>query len=211
MQPPALPHSPVPSPLSDFNLADYANSMTLTALVSLSGVEQTSGTLTGFVGTTVRGLQGTPSNPPFGPYTDKAIFLIMLFSDIEGETFRFTFFTGSATVQITETLIGETDGSIGSVIDPFLMTNNPLQPPPSAPFLGTTLISNTALCNSRDENGYVSFYENWISYNPLNQDCKAYFSGSWRLIDLQNCVDKGCVGSTSMNCVLPTPIYVSGC
>ena len=57
-----------------FNPAAYANSMTLTFLVTIGGVRQTSGTLVAYVGTTVSGMQDETSIPPFGAYARQAMY-----------------------------------------------------------------------------------------------------------------------------------------
>ena len=114
----------------------YANTMVMSALVTLGGVEQASGVLTAFAGTDVRGLQDTPSIPPFGPYVGKAIFQITLYADVAGEMMSFTFFTGSVTVSLAETFTFSINGNAGSVVDPFLLSGtlaSATMPPPSPP------------------------------------------------------------------------------
>ena len=69
--------------------------MVMTALVTLSGVAQSSGALTALVGTEVRGAQDTPSLPPFGPYAGQAVFQITLYAEAGGETVAFVFYTSS--------------------------------------------------------------------------------------------------------------------
>ena len=48
--------------------------MTLTFLVTIGGVRQTSGTLVAYVGTTVSGMQDETSIPPFGAYARQAMY-----------------------------------------------------------------------------------------------------------------------------------------
>ena len=72
------------APPIDFNPSDFANTMAVTALVTLGTTPQSSGTLTAYVGTAVRGLQDTPSSPPFGPYAGKALFQITTYADSAG-------------------------------------------------------------------------------------------------------------------------------
>ena len=106
---------------------------------------------------------------------------------------------------------------IRDIAAPPLSPSSPPSPSPSPPpaFFGTTLIGNSDLCNARDVNGYVSFYENRISHDPLKareMRCTAYFSGSWKQIPYQNCVNIDCLDpSSSSNCHPATPFYVSGC
>ena len=69
--------------------------MAMTALVTLSGFDQSSGTLTAYVGTEVRGVQETSATAPFGPYVGKPTFQILIFGDVDGETLSFTFTTGT--------------------------------------------------------------------------------------------------------------------
>ena len=83
--PPPAPSLPlVPASLSStFHLSQHNSSMTVAALVMLRGVEQSSGTLTAFVGTAVRGEQDTSSTLLFGPYAGKSVFQIIVFASPE--------------------------------------------------------------------------------------------------------------------------------
>ena len=110
--------------------------MAATALVSVGGVEQSSGVLVAMVGTEVRGVQETASTPPFGPYAGKALFQITLYAESGGETMSFQFHTGSATVSLTETQVFAVNGNEGSVVAPLLLTGTAAAsspPPPSPP------------------------------------------------------------------------------
>ena len=49
-----------------------------------------------YVGTAVRGVQGTTSMPPFGPYAGKAMFQITIYANGDGETLSFTYQIGRA-------------------------------------------------------------------------------------------------------------------
>ena len=138
---PLSPPAPMPPPF-EFNPRDFANSMALTALVTLSSVDQLSGTLTAFSGTQVRGVQDTPSQAPFGPYAGKATFQITIFGDSDGELLSFTFFTGSSVSTLAETLAFVVNGNVGNVVSPFLLTGvlpvsspPPPVPPPPVPLL----------------------------------------------------------------------------
>ena len=53
------------------NAADFANSMTLTAVIEVNGIEPPAGTLAAFVGSECRGVQAAPLSPPFGPFAGK--------------------------------------------------------------------------------------------------------------------------------------------
>ena len=111
--------------------------MVMTALVSLSGVAQSSGVLVALVGTEVRGSQDSPSLPPFGPYAGQSLFQITLYADEGGETVDFQFYTSSgATVPLVETLTFVVNGNVGNVITPHLLTGvlvSSSPPPPSPP------------------------------------------------------------------------------
>ena len=58
------PSGPPPPALFEFNPADYASTMSLTAAVTLSGVEHSTGTLAAFAGTEVRGMQDSVTSLP---------------------------------------------------------------------------------------------------------------------------------------------------
>ena len=89
--------------------------MTVTALVTVGGVEQSSGTLFAVVGTEVRGVQDTPSTPPFGPYFGRPLFQITIYADDAGETVGFVFLGGSSggVVTMAETLTFQINGNVG--------------------------------------------------------------------------------------------------
>jgi hypothetical protein len=123
--------------------------MAVTALVTLSGIEQSSGMLTAYAGTAVRGVQDTPSMPPFGPYTGKAMFQITIYANGGGDTMSFTFVTGGVATSLAETLAFTINSNVGSVLTPFSLTSAlvastppPNSPPPSPPAEAAC----TALC-----------------------------------------------------------------
>ena len=105
--------------------------MTLTTLVVIDGEPQSAGTLTATVGSEVRGVQDTPSFPPFGPYTGQPMYQITLYADDPGETLSFSFYNGrSALISLDETLVFEVNGNLGSVVAPLELTGS--TPSPSA-------------------------------------------------------------------------------
>ena len=109
--------------------SDFSDTMTLTALVSVGGVEQTSGTLGVFVGTQVRGVQSTLSSPPFGAYAGKSLFQATAYANAGGETLTFKFHDGSRTADLTETLAFVVNGNQGSVMDPMSLSAARSAPP----------------------------------------------------------------------------------
>ena len=88
----AAPPSSAPR---SFNPADYEKSLTLVALITINGVDQASGTLTAFASTEVRGVLATPTRPPFGPYTNKMLYHMIVYANGDGETISFLFDHGS--------------------------------------------------------------------------------------------------------------------
>ena len=108
--------------------------MTLSAVVSLSGVVQPSGTLVAVVGTVVRGLQDTPSTPPFGPYADKAVYQITTYADNDGDTIGFEFVVAwGSLVPLVGTLTFTVNANVGTVVAPFVLTGDLPEAPPPAP------------------------------------------------------------------------------
>ena len=118
-------------------LSQFSNTMTVTALVTLSGIDQSSGTLTALVGTQVRGVQDTLSTPQFGPYMGTALFQIIIYSNGDGETLSFTFVSGGVVASLSETLGFTINGNVGNVQSPFLLTSVSSPPPPVLPSLET--------------------------------------------------------------------------
>ena len=104
--------------------------MSLTAVVTIGGIRQGSGTLTAFVGSVVRGVQNVTSTPPFGPYVGVALFQMILYADAGGETVSFRFDDGEATTAMAETLVFTVNGNVGTVLEPFELTGALQSPSP---------------------------------------------------------------------------------
>ena len=54
--------------------------MALTALVTIGGVAQPTGTLVAYLDTSVRGMQSETSLPPFGPYKGQPLYQMMIYA-----------------------------------------------------------------------------------------------------------------------------------
>ena len=116
------------------SFTQFSNSMTVTALVSLGGAVQASGALAAYVGTEMRGLQGTASAPPFGPYAGVFLFQITLYAEAGGDVLGFRFVLGGSTSVLAETLTFEVNGNVGSVVAPMVLTDEAaVSPAPPAP------------------------------------------------------------------------------
>jgi hypothetical protein len=96
--------------------------MTLSALVTIGGTDQASGTLGAFAGNDCRGLREGGTSPPFGPYASKSIYQITLYASAGGETIAFQFKVGTTITALSETLAFVVNGNQGSVMTPFLLT-----------------------------------------------------------------------------------------
>jgi hypothetical protein len=107
------------------NPSDFSDTMTMSALVKINGVVQSSGTLASFVGPEVRGVQATTSTPPFGPFAGKAMFQITNYANEGGEllTFKFSGINGVNT--LTPKKPFAINENIGSVTDPVVLENEP--------------------------------------------------------------------------------------
>ena len=127
------PSPSLTSNLATFNPNQYSNTMTISALVNISGIVQMNGTLVVVdeVGG-VRGIQSVPSIPTFGPFANLAIFQIMAYGDSSGETtlhFQFHLFmaannaqdmiTKEVTIVIVETVQFSVNGNVGNAVAPF--------------------------------------------------------------------------------------------
>ena len=134
-QRPSSPMTPAPAGsmepvinVSDFNAAQYANTMTMSALVNVSGAVQTNGSLVAIEQTvdTIRGVQNIPSFPPFGTYADQAIFLITLYGEggHSNDTLRFVFVSGvdQQVAYLQETVSFVVNDNLGSVLAPIVLT-----------------------------------------------------------------------------------------
>ena len=87
--------------------------MSLTALVTIGGVVQSSGTLTAFAADEVRGVQDTASSPPFGPYAGTAMFQITMYGEADGDELTFQFQTNDVPTTMAESLTFEVNETLG--------------------------------------------------------------------------------------------------
>jgi len=71
------------------NPADYANNMTMSALVRVDGANATSGSLAAFVGSQIRGLNSSPTVVPMGAYQGQTIYSLVIYGDTSGQTLSF--------------------------------------------------------------------------------------------------------------------------
>ena len=106
-----------------FTLAAFSESMVLTAMVSIDGIEQSAGTLKVYVGDEVRGMTDSPSIPPFGPFARKSMYLVTVGANKEGETLTFKFVSAGINHDLKQTLNFVINGNKGSVLDPFILGN----------------------------------------------------------------------------------------
>ena len=81
-----------------------------------------SGALIAFVGTTtnyeIRGMQNTPSNPPFGPYAGTALFQITIYANNAGDSIGFAFSDSAGVHPLLERLDFSINGNTGTVLSP---------------------------------------------------------------------------------------------
>jgi len=126
--PPAPPPKPPPlSPASSqpgfgiLNPADFQHTMTLTLRVFLDGVPQTGGTIASFTMVTneLRGVESTPTAPPFGPFAGIFQWGLTTYEDVAGTAHTFSFQPngGQITNCATEYAF-VVDGNIGGVTNP---------------------------------------------------------------------------------------------
>merc|ERR1711908_235999 len=95
--------------------------MTVTALVTIDGAIKESGTLAAMVGTELRGLQQTIKLPPFGAYAGKAMYLLVVRANGDGETVSFQYYDGVAKTVLDKTIQFVVNGKEGNVIAPFML------------------------------------------------------------------------------------------
>jgi hypothetical protein len=120
-----------PSPQSSFTIAKFAESMVMTAIVALGGIEQAVGALNAYCEDQMRGTHSKPSHPPFGPYRHKPMYQITIGADAAGDMIRFEF-ENSGSVQLSETIPFEVNGAKGSVLTPVLLTGKASANAPSS-------------------------------------------------------------------------------
>lgn len=106
-----------------FNHARYGNTMTATAVIELSGVVQASGWLAAYAdGDEVRGVQGVPTVPPFGPYQGVALYQIVIYGDESGDVIQLEF-GGRARSLLAQQITFVPNGQMGSAVAPVVFTD----------------------------------------------------------------------------------------
>ena len=111
----------LPREWAAFRPRGYSQSMSVTAVVSLHGVNRTSGVLAALVGAEVRGVQATPLAPPFGPLAGTVLYHIMVHADVDGERVSFALHDGKSTTTLDQTLAFEHSGTVGGALTPLVL------------------------------------------------------------------------------------------
>ena len=104
-----------------FSPSMFSDSMSVTAIVTIDKIDQTSGTLGAFVGTEVRGLQASSSLVSFGAHAGKYLYLLSVYADTSGETLTFQFYQEN-TITLVQTLTFQVNGRVGDVLLPTALT-----------------------------------------------------------------------------------------
>jgi len=108
----------------DVNRHKYPDSMTMTVVVEINGVDQTKGALAAFIGDEIHGIEMNPLSPPFGPHEGKKIFYhFMIYGDkfTNGKKITFKFRACDGTVTELEPSLGpmgvfKVNGHFGNVL-----------------------------------------------------------------------------------------------
>ena len=111
--------------LFSFNPANFSDTMTATCLVTIGGIEQTSGTLVALVGTEVRGRQDATFDPSFGPYDGSRLYSLNIFTNeakATRGTVRFQFAAGAKVYNLSQTLDLIVNQNNGSASVPLQLT-----------------------------------------------------------------------------------------
>ena len=105
----------------------FPNTMNMTALVMIDGIDMGEGALAAFVGDEIRGLQDSLLFPPFGPFKDRPMFGITIYTDSGGE--NLTFRWSSDGTQANSILVSSyppitltINGTEGNVQEPIILT-----------------------------------------------------------------------------------------
>jgi len=116
-----LAAGPIP-PDWTVNVGKFAQTMTVTALVTIGGTRKDSGTLAAMVGKEVRGVQSTAKIPPFGAYVGKAVYMLVVRGDTNGELVSFHYYDGTSKIPLDKTIKFEVNGKLGNAVAPYMLT-----------------------------------------------------------------------------------------
>jgi len=103
----------------------YAQTMTMVALVTIDGVRKESGTLAAIVGKELRGVQATAKIPPFGAYAGKALYLLVIRGNEDGDSVSFQYYDGATKTALDKTVKFAVNGKVGNVVAPFMLAQKP--------------------------------------------------------------------------------------
>ena len=135
LQPP--PAEPLPHGWN-LEFSNFEQTMTMTASVTIGGVQQRKGALAAFAGDAIRGVQGSSTTPWFGPYVNKPLFLLTIYGQADGEIVTFKFAKEGVATPLDSTLLFVSNGHQGSIHSPFALIGTlatseitwPLRPTP---------------------------------------------------------------------------------
>ena len=100
----------------------FPETFTLTAVVTIANVRQTSGVLVAVIEDEVRGLQEKPSAPPFGPYNGVALYQMTIYADGDGGSMSFWFESAAGAAPLSPALEFEVNGNGGNALAPLMFS-----------------------------------------------------------------------------------------
>lgn len=100
------------------------------------------GTLVAYVGTSVCGVKSVTTNPPFGPFSGKPLYQVVIYGDGHGDELTFQYDINGNKVKLTPSMIFSANNNKGNALNPIILTGGantdapltrPIQPSPPPP------------------------------------------------------------------------------
>ena len=104
----------------------HADTMTMTAAVTIGGVGQAKGSLAALAGNEIRGSQSVPTTPPFGQYVHASLFQITVYGK-QNDTITFRFVQDGVITVLDKSLAFIADDNLGDLKFPVLLAGSASQ------------------------------------------------------------------------------------
>ena len=111
-----------------FLVGAHENTITVIAVVELDDIDTRNGTLVAYVETEasreIRGVQANALLAPFGPYSGRWMYHLMVYGDLHGDNISFVWCYNGGEWFLDVQIVFMPNGSHGTLLDPILLQSN---------------------------------------------------------------------------------------